>query len=304
MELSSDIVEHIGIGLRAPRPFGGMVQVREQVVMKRDDAGKEHPSKRFQRPSAHALSQACGADDGVMRGLLIHGRRAGVPANTDGRKTVGPCNGTFPDTRIHDQNLTVMIGSVGLDHGQRGVHPVPTFIQGDAGELRRTRSPNLRLPSGHITGPHLMGWHPSRERVGGAGLLIDEVSTVVAQSERAWIEQLVDRREPRDRGEKILFHFGKVRRHVKHHDTGDFAEVKRSVGSGLQGFQNMPCHERREHPAGLDFSFKTEAVKHRSTGVSLPRERTAELKQLTVELLKASGFRQRPATNARRVEKR
>ena len=69
------------------------------------------------------------ADDGVMRGLLIHGRRAGVPANTDGRKTVGPCNGTFPDTRIHDQNLTVMIGSVGLDHGQRGVHPVPTFIQ-------------------------------------------------------------------------------------------------------------------------------------------------------------------------------
>ena len=43
VELSSDIVEHIGIGLRAPRPFGGMVQVREQVVMKRDDAGKEHP---------------------------------------------------------------------------------------------------------------------------------------------------------------------------------------------------------------------------------------------------------------------
>ena len=58
----------------------------------------------------------------------------------------------------------------------------------------------------------------------------------------------------------------------------------------------------REHPAGLDFSFKTEAVKHRSTGVSLPRERT-ELKQLTVERLKASVF-VASSHQPRRVEKR
>ena len=45
-------------------------------------------------------------------------------------------------------------------------------------------------------------------------------------------------------------------------------------------------------------------MEHRGARVALPRKRAAQLEQFAVQLLKSTGFGERPTADARRVEER
>ena len=126
---------------------------------------------------------------------------------------------------------------------------------------------------------------------------------MVAESERTWVQKLVDGRKLRHGGQQILFNFGEVWCGVEGDNTGDLAQVKRGFCRRLKSFKHMAGDQRRKGSSCVSFHLQTEFVKHGRTGVPLPCKGLAELKQFGVKALKTTGFGEGPCANTWCVEK-
>ena len=85
---------------------------------------------------------------------------------------------------------------------------------------------------------------PTRQRLGGAGLLVDQVGAVVAQTEGTGIEQLMNGSEHRHGRKEVLFNFSKIGCCVKHDQPRNLVQVERDVRCALQRFKHVP-HDQR-----------------------------------------------------------
>ena len=85
---------------------------------------------------------------------------------------------------------------------------------------------------------------PTRQRLGGAGLLVDQVGAVVAQAEGTGIEQLMNGSKHRHGCKEVLFNFSKIRRCVEHDETRNLVQVEGGVRCGLQRFKHVPRDQR------------------------------------------------------------
>lgn len=303
VEGTGDIVQHLGVRPRPPRRFGGVVERWEKVLLERDDGGKKGASKGFKRPCSHSLGQRGSTKNGVVGRLLIdrHGTR--VPTHSDGGEAFGPGHWPFPHAGINHQEAPLIGRHVGLDHGQRCGKSIPAFIQRDPCDFGLLVLSHNGLPTRFFAFPWFMGWDPIWKAFLVARVFIDEVGAVVPKAERTRVEKLVDGCKPCHSCQQVLFDFSKVWSDVERENTGDFAQVKRSFCTRLEGFKNMAGHQRRKRPPGVGFHLQTEFVENTCTRVPLPCKGLSELKQFRVKALESTGFGEGPCPNAGRVKK-
>ena len=193
---------------------------------------------------------------------------AAEPDATEGRWKPSRWTRSWPGLeRLHrPPNVAVVVRTVRLNHGQGRLHGMASFIKGYPRQSGPSLTPHICLPRRGVAGPRFVWRDPIGQCRCGARGFIHQVGTVVAESERTGVEQLMHGRKGGYGGEEVLFDFVEVRGGVEDDQTRHFTEMKRRFCGLLQRLST--CRETNAGnmaPAAASVSSTSDGTRRRGS---------------------------------------